>query len=76
VTVVEDLIEAAAVEIARTRQRWLGSHGKTPTLSGSVPRNRHFTMLRKDKESFSLNPFWVVQGRLCSSVPLRCRSGR
>jgi hypothetical protein len=33
-------------------------------LSGSVPRNRHFTMLREDEESFNLNQLWVVQGRL------------
>ena len=34
---IEDLVEAAAVEIAGTRQRRLGSHGKTPGLSGSSP---------------------------------------
>jgi hypothetical protein len=33
-------------------------------LGGSVPRNRHFTMLRGDEESFSRNKLWVVQGRL------------
>ena len=63
-TVVEDLIETAAVEIAGARHRRLGSHRKTPGLSGSVPRCRHSTMLHKDKESFSLNQLWVVQDRL------------
>jgi hypothetical protein len=61
---IEDLIETAAVEIAGARHRRLGSHGKTPVLSGSVPRCRHFTMLREDEESFNLNQLWVVQGRL------------
>ena len=61
---IEDLIETAAVEIAGVRQRRLGSHGKTPVLSGSVPRCRHFTMLRDDEESFTLKQLWVVQGRL------------
>jgi hypothetical protein len=55
VTLIQDLIETAAVEIARARHRWFGSHGNTPALSGSAPRNRHFTMLREDKESFSRN---------------------
>jgi hypothetical protein len=55
VTVVEDLIEAAAVEIAGAWHRRLGSHGKTPVLSGALPRCWHFTMLREDEESFSLN---------------------
>jgi cytochrome oxidase Cu insertion factor (SCO1/SenC/PrrC family) len=61
---IEDLIETAAVEITGTRHRRLGSHDKTPALSGSVPRDRHFTMLREDEESFNLNQLWVVQGRL------------
>jgi hypothetical protein len=64
VTLIEDLIETAAVEIAGTRHRRLGSHSKTPAFGGSVPRNRHFTMLREDEESFNLNKLWVVQGRL------------
>jgi hypothetical protein len=64
VAMIEDLIEPAAVEIAGARHRRLGSHGITPVLSGSLPRNRHFTMLREDEESFSLNQLWVVQGRL------------
>ena len=64
VTVIEDLVEAAAVEVAGTRQRRLGSHGKTPVLSGALPRCWHSTMLREDEESFSLNQLWVVQGRL------------
>jgi hypothetical protein len=55
VAMIQDLIETAAVEIAGARQRWFGSHGKTPTLSGSAPRNRHFTMLRGDKKSFCPN---------------------
>jgi hypothetical protein len=52
VTLIEDLIETAAVEIAGTWQRRLGSRGKTPVLSGSIPRCWHFTMLRDDEESF------------------------
>ena len=64
VTVVEDLVEAAAVEIAGARHRRLGSHGKTPVLIGSVPRCWHSTMLREGEESFYLNQLWVVQGRL------------
>jgi hypothetical protein len=64
VALIQDLIETAAVEIAGARHRRLGSHSKTPVLGGSVPRNRHFTMLRGDEESFNLNQLWVVQGRL------------
>ncbi len=64
VALIEDLIETAAIEIAGARQRRLGSHAKTSVLSGSLPRNRHFTMLREDQESFSRNKLWVVQGRL------------
>jgi hypothetical protein len=71
VTRIEDLIETAAVEIAGARQRWLGSHGKTPVLSGSLPRCRHFTMLRDDEESFNPNKLWVVQGRLNNGRLLR-----
>jgi hypothetical protein len=55
VVLIEDLVETAAVEIAGARHRWFGSHGNTPALSGSAPRNRHFTMLRDDKESFCPN---------------------
>jgi hypothetical protein len=55
VALIQDLIETAAVEIAGTGQRWLGSHGNTPAFGGSAPRNRHFTMLREDEESFNLN---------------------
>jgi hypothetical protein len=75
VTVVEDLIETAAIEIARTRHRRLGSHGKTPVLSGSVSRCWHFTMLRDDEESFCPNKLWVIQGRL-SSIPRFMNSKR
>jgi hypothetical protein len=64
VTLIEDLIKTAAVEIARSGQPRLGSHGKTPAFGGSAPRNRHSTMLREYEESFSLNQLWVVQGRL------------
>src|SRR5215217_4686137 len=64
VTLIQDLIETAAVEIAGARQRHLGSHGKTPVLSGSAPRTWHSTMLRQDQESFNLNQLWVVQARL------------
>lgn len=63
-TVVEDLNETAAIEIAGARDRRLGSRGKTPALSGSVPRRRHPTMLRKDEGSFNLDQLWVVRGRL------------
>jgi len=59
---IEDLIETAAVEIAGARHRRLGSHGKTPVLSGALPSCWHFTMLRDDEESFNLNQLWVVQG--------------
>jgi inactivated superfamily I helicase len=55
VALIEHLIEPAAVEVAGARHRRLGSHGKTPSLSGSAPRNGHFTMLREDEESFNLN---------------------
>jgi hypothetical protein len=55
VAMIQDLIETAAVEIARARHRWFGSHGNTPALSGSAPRNRRLTMLRDDKESFCPN---------------------
>jgi hypothetical protein len=68
VPLIEDLIETAAVEVAGARHRRLGSHGKTPDFSGSLPRNRHSTMLREDEESFSLNQLWVVQGRLLNYV--------
>jgi hypothetical protein len=64
VTLIEDLIETAAVEIAGTRHRRLGSHGKTAAFGGSVPRCWHSTMLRDDEESFNLNQLWVVQCRL------------
>src|SRR5215207_7452939 len=64
VTLIQDLIETAAVEIAGARQRRLGSHGKTPVLGGSLLWNRHFTMLREDEESFCPNQLWVIQGRL------------
>jgi hypothetical protein len=37
VTRIEDLIETAAIEVAGTWNRRLGSHGKTPGLSGSAP---------------------------------------
>jgi hypothetical protein len=67
---IEDLIETAAVEIAGARHRRLGSHGKTPVLSGSFPRCWHSTMLREDEESFSHNKLWVVQGRL-RTLPCR-----
>jgi hypothetical protein len=72
---IEDLVETAAVEIAGARHRRLGSHGNTPALSGSLPRNRHFTMLRDDEESFCPNKLWVIQGRLLM-LPLttRCRA--
>jgi hypothetical protein len=83
VTVIQDLIETAAVEIAGARHRRLGSHGKTPVLSGSLPRNRYFTMLREDEESFSLNKLWIVQGRLvigkqwiCCTAPPSGRGSR
>src|SRR5215213_10252793 len=62
--VIKDLIEAAAVKIAGFRRCRLGSHLKTPAFGGSAPRSRHFTMLREDQESRSLNDLWVVQGRL------------
>jgi hypothetical protein len=68
VMLIQDLIETAAVEIARARQRRLGSHGKTPVLSGALPRCWHFTMLREDEESFSRNKLWVVQGRLLTPL--------
>src|SRR5215213_8612974 len=61
--VIKDLIEAAAVKIAGFRRCRLGSHLKTPAFGGSAPRSRHFTMLREDQESRSLNDLWVVQGR-------------
>ncbi|WP_312895235.1 hypothetical protein [Microvirga sp.] len=54
VTRIEDLIETAAVEIAGARHCQLGSHGKTPVLSGSAPRCWDFTMLRDPEESFNL----------------------
>jgi hypothetical protein len=57
------LFEAAAVEIAGSGQRRLGSHGKTPAFGGSVPRCWHFTMLRANEETFYLNQLWVVQSR-------------
>src|SRR5215217_1456203 len=62
--VIKDLIEAAAVKIAGFRRCRLGSHLKTPAFGGPAPRSRHFTMLREDQESRSLNDLWVVQGRL------------
>src|SRR5215216_5067744 len=62
--VIKDLIEAAAVKIAGFRRCRLGSHRKTPAFGGPAPRSRHFTMLREDQESRSLNDLWVVQGRL------------
>src|SRR5918994_6639993 len=65
---IEDLIETAAVEIAGARQRRLGSHGNTPAFGGSAPRSRYSTMLREDKESFSFNKLWVVQGRLSTNL--------
>jgi hypothetical protein len=55
VTMIEELIETAAVEIAGARQRRLGSHGKTPAFGGSAPRCWHSTMLREDEVSFNLN---------------------
>src|SRR5215203_9023 len=64
--VIKDLIEAAAVKIAGFRRCRLGSHRKTPAFGGPAPRSRHFTMLREDQESRSLNDLWVVQGRLAS----------
>src|SRR5215204_4284693 len=42
--------------------RRLGAHGKTPAFGGSLPRSWHSTMLREDKESFSLNQLWVISG--------------
>src|SRR5215211_7850384 len=72
-TLIEDLIETAAVEIAGARRRRLGSHDKTPALSGSVPRCWHSTMLRDDEESFNLNQLWVIQARLLpTGLPLDC----
>src|SRR5215213_8724212 len=67
--VIKDLIEAAAVKIAGFRRCRLGSHRKTPAFGGSAPRSRHFTMLREDQESSSLNDLWVVQGRLLTADP-------
>src|SRR5215208_5241544 len=64
--VIKDLIEAAAVKIAGFRRCRLGSHRKTPAFGGPAPRSRHFTMLREDQESRSLNDLWVVQGRLAT----------
>src|SRR5215211_6558451 len=64
VALIEDLVETAAVEIAGARHDRLGSHGKTPGLSGALPRCWHSTMLCDDEESFNLNQLWVVQGRL------------
>src|SRR3954451_12863665 len=69
VTLIEDLIETAAVEIAGARHRRLGSHGKTPVLSGALPKCWHSTMLREDEKSFSLNKLWVVQGQLLRGRP-------
>jgi hypothetical protein len=37
-------------------------------LGGSLPRNRHCTMLREDEEAFNLNQLWVVQGRLHNRI--------
>ena len=42
VALIEDLIETAAVEIAGARHRRLGSHGKTPVLSGSASQEPAF----------------------------------
>jgi hypothetical protein len=68
VTVTENLIETAAVEIAGSRQSRLRSHGKTPATGGSVPKLGHSTMLCEDEKSFNLNQLWVVQGWLTNII--------
>ncbi len=52
---IEDLIETATVEIAGDRYRRLGSHGRIPVLSRSVPSCWHFIMLRDGEESLYPN---------------------
>src|SRR4051794_675979 len=64
VAVIEDLFEMAAVEIPGSWRSWLGSHRKTPVLSGSAFKNLHFTMLHGPEESRCSNDLCVVQGRL------------